>query len=592
MLRRERQLTKPERAVWDAIESGALVELPLGAPAAADPTSGQTWGKDRQIRAELLHELLVGGRKGVRPRALRLAGARITGTLDLEAATLVCPLSLHRCSFEQTINLQEAQAPAVRLHGCRAPGLQGEQLQTRGNLELIGLAADGEVRLPGAHIGGRLDCTGATFANPKGRALNADGLTVDQDMLCRSGFTAQGEVRLNGAHIGGQLNFRGASLSNPDGPALNADGLTVAQSMFCDQGFTAQGDVRLLGGHVGEQLSFRSATLTNPGRRALNADGLTVDQNMYCDQQFAAQGEVRLVSARISRELNFSGATLTNPDGFALNADGLTVGQNVLCRQGFVARGEVRLVAGHVGNLDFGGARLANPKGRALAADKLTVDLSMFCREGFTAQGEVNLVGAHIGSNLEFTDATLTNPDGYSLIGNELTVDQSMFCRQGFTSQGEVNLVAAHMDVPPDEHLKGSFIAKILDSEDEPQHNIIDSDDRFKVRFRVALQGELESGISGDWWFDLGFAPIGAGTGFDLSDLLGREKFYVKNWPGLQANCIELTVEVPKNTIPTEFVGTVYRCTSKVQLFRRGTAGVFGYHELGAFQFYKADLEE
>jgi hypothetical protein len=29
-------LTEPERAVWDAIESDALVELPLGAPANDD----------------------------------------------------------------------------------------------------------------------------------------------------------------------------------------------------------------------------------------------------------------------------------------------------------------------------------------------------------------------------------------------------------------------------------------------------------------------------------------------------------------------------------------------------------------------------
>ncbi|HEY6708115.1 MAG TPA: hypothetical protein VJB61_11040, partial [Actinomycetota bacterium] len=204
------ELTEPERAVWNAIEAGLLVELALGALTADDPSTGKTWGRDRQVRAQLLYEILAGGNgpKDVRPRAVRLAGARIIGTLDLEAATLACPVSLRRCSFEQPINLREAQAPAVRLSGCRAPGLAGEHFQARGNLELDGFAADGEVNLLGAQIGGQLILAGATLINPDGYALRADMLTVKQNMLCE-GFTANGEVRLIGAHIGGTLTFEG-----------------------------------------------------------------------------------------------------------------------------------------------------------------------------------------------------------------------------------------------------------------------------------------------------------------------------------------------------------------------------------------------
>jgi hypothetical protein len=119
-------------------------------------------------------------------------------------------------------------------------------LTTRGNLELDdGFTARGEVRLLGAHIGGQLILSGATLTNPDGRALNADGLTVDQDILCREGFTATGEVRLVGAHIGGNLEFNGATLTNPDSLALSADALTVDQGVFCREGFTATGEVRL-----------------------------------------------------------------------------------------------------------------------------------------------------------------------------------------------------------------------------------------------------------------------------------------------------------------------------------------------------------
>jgi hypothetical protein len=163
------ELTEPERAVWNAIETGAFVGLPVDAPAADDPATGETWDKDRQVRAQLLYELLTGisGPKEASPRALRLVGARITGLLDLEAVTVVCPLMLLRCFIEQPINLQEANAPVLRLPGCRVPRLHAPQLQVRGNLELNeSFTANGEVNLAGAHIGGLLDCTAAKLTNP------------------------------------------------------------------------------------------------------------------------------------------------------------------------------------------------------------------------------------------------------------------------------------------------------------------------------------------------------------------------------------------------------------------------------------------
>jgi hypothetical protein len=443
------ELTEPERAVWNAIETGALVTLPVGATTAEDSASGATWGQDRQIRAQLLYELLAGGNgpKDIRPRALKLAGARITGTLDLEAVTLVCPLSLVQCYFDQPINLKEAHAPAVHLSGCHVPGLDAEQFQTRGNLGLDGaFTATGEIRLLGAHIGGSLILAGAALTNPEGAALSADALTVDQAMFCHEGFTAAGEVRLVSAHIGTQLAFSGATLTNPGGVALGADGLTVDHAMFCDQGFTAEGEVRLPSAHIGGQLAFVGAMLTNPDGVALEADGLTVDQGMVCLDGFTAQGNISMIGAHIGGTLDFSGATLTKPKAIALEADGLSVDQDLFCREGFTAQGEVRLLGAHIGGqLDFSGATLTNPKAIALEADELTVDQGMACREGFTAQGMISLRVARIGGQLNFDSAALTNPEGIALGGDGLTVGQTMFCGDGFTAQGEIHLPGGHI---------------------------------------------------------------------------------------------------------------------------------------------------
>jgi hypothetical protein len=203
-------LTEPERAIWDAIGAGKPVKLPLRGTASGDPAEGATWGGERLIRAQLLYELLAGinGPKDVRARSLKLAGARIIGTLDLEATELVCPLRLEGCSFEEPVNLKEARAPALRLPGCHLHGLTAQQLHTRGNLELTdGCTVKGNVDLAGAHIGGDLRLQGAVLSNCGGRALSADCLTVARSVHCSNGFKAHGYISLVRARIGGQLTF-------------------------------------------------------------------------------------------------------------------------------------------------------------------------------------------------------------------------------------------------------------------------------------------------------------------------------------------------------------------------------------------------
>jgi hypothetical protein len=312
-----------EKELRQAILAGRLVDLRSGEPEADDPAGGSEWDARRTVSAQVLVDLLTSSH-GPRRRALRLAGARIIGSLDLEAAELVCPILLEGCWFEEPAILAEASVPALRLPGCHLPALHAQQLTIRGDLELsYGFTASGEVRLRGTHIGGGLLLSGATLANPDGFALFADSLTVDQNMFCREGFTAVGQVRLHGAHIGGNLEFDGATLANPDGHALIADGLTVDQSMLCRDGFTAHGEVRLLGAHIGRQLSLTRATLTNVGGLALYADALIVDQSMFCRDGFTAKGEIRMRRAHIGGSLELVEASLTNPDGVALDLEQL-----------------------------------------------------------------------------------------------------------------------------------------------------------------------------------------------------------------------------------------------------------------------------
>jgi len=410
------KLNSAERKLLAAVVSGALVDLQAGRARQDDPSDGARWGRGRTLRAELLARLLTGDltSQSGRPRAVKLRGAHITGSLNLEAATLTCPLLLWDCHIDEPVSFDEVTAPAIRMLGCHLPGLTASQLRTTGDLILsaVVFTRTGEIRLDGAHIGGSLALVGVTFRNPGGTALNADGLTVERNMLCGGGFTAKGEVSLVGAKIGGGLGLMGATLTNPNpgGIAMSANGLTVGQNMSGD-GLTAKGEILLFGATIGGDLNLRGAKLANPERTALTADRITVGQGMHMDR-LSSVGEVRLPGAHINGQLTLTRAKLNNPGRAALYASQLTVDSDMSCKN-FTAAGLISLDSAHIGEqLYFTGASLTDG---VLTAVDLTVVRDFFANIGFTATGEVSLHGASIGGELNFNGACLVNESGLAL---------------------------------------------------------------------------------------------------------------------------------------------------------------------------------
>jgi hypothetical protein len=147
---------------------------------------------------------------------------------------------------------------------------------------LGGFSASGAVRLAGAKIGGQLLCRGVTLTNEGGYALTADGAEIRGDVILGSevflgGFTADGGVRLPGAKIGGQLDCAGATLSNKSGYALAADGAEIGGAVFLRDGFSAKGAVSLRGAKIGAELACFHATLVNGADVALGSRDAVID---------------------------------------------------------------------------------------------------------------------------------------------------------------------------------------------------------------------------------------------------------------------------------------------------------------------------
>ena len=384
-----------------------------------DLTEMEAWGTERTVRAAVLRHLLIDKEWPVAAKGIRIRGVRIGGHLDLEAATLRCPLSLDNCYFDvnKPAFIDHATASIVTLAQCRLAGLSAEGLHAK-SLDLSGSTFTALVELGAAVITDQLVCRRSklTGRDDDGDALAADGMKVSGSAFLDDEFTTtDGAVRMPGVDIGGQLSFRGALLDGRDnnGRALVADGMRVKGGAFFN-GLTAAGSMRMLATDIEGQLSFQGALLNgrdNTGA-ALTTDGMKVRGNVLLREVSTADGAVRLTNTDISGPLVCTDAQLTGRDdaGNALFADRMNVGSGVCLDGRFTAGGAVRLAGADItGQLSCRGAQLQgrDNSGDALAAYGMKVSDNVFIDGGFTAAGTLSFVAARFGGSVEFKPATL-----------------------------------------------------------------------------------------------------------------------------------------------------------------------------------------
>jgi hypothetical protein len=312
--------TLGEQELRRAVKAGEPADLRSGSSEFDNPVDGGEWGPERTVGAHVLRDVLV--MDPPPPRAVVLRGARISGGLDLEAATLVRPFMLDACFCDRPINVSEAQAPSIRFTGCKLVCVVGDQLETRGDLDLnrstvqllslLGARVGGDLTLNACRLtGGRwpLDMSGVSLrpsADPSDEersellALVADGLRVDGDLFCMSGFSARGEVRLLGAHIGRQLVFEGAKLNNEGQAALFADRLYVGQNMFFRKS-AVEGGVRLLAARIGGQLVLDGSCLSceHGDEKALDLGEAKIPGSLWLRFAERPKGGIRLDRAEV-----------------------------------------------------------------------------------------------------------------------------------------------------------------------------------------------------------------------------------------------------------------------------------------------------
>jgi hypothetical protein len=287
--------TPAERALLQAVASGALCRLSDACPSPDDPDAPR-------IRAPLLQHLISGGCDDapVSPAGVRLMGAVIDGPLSLNFVTARGETDLRACHFTSPVNARRAHLTQLVLSGSTLPALLAEGLTVEGSVLLVAITT-GRISLATAQIGGQLALHGATIG-----PLTAQGARVGASVHLRANdgqpFTATGEVSLAGAEIGGQLACDGGQFFNPGKIALNLQRARIAGDAFLRaQGtlpFRAEGQLHLSGADIGGQLDLAGAQLSNIGH-ALSAARMRVGAEFFWQDVVTPEGTIHIPSAHV-----------------------------------------------------------------------------------------------------------------------------------------------------------------------------------------------------------------------------------------------------------------------------------------------------
>ncbi|MFD7276726.1 membrane-associated oxidoreductase [Streptomyces sp. NPDC059862] len=270
-------LTAAELRVWRAFPRGESVDFRTVDD--EDPATGVDWGPERTVRAAVLRSLLLNGpQEDGETASLSLAGARVTGMLDLQYATIDHPVRLRHCYFDEVPRFYGCRLRELNLSESVLPGLTSHAVHVEGVLRMTRARFLGVVRLGGAQIAGSLYMEGAEISAPDTQepALQLNQVTVGDD-LWTPGLRVHGQIRLNGADVGGSVNLNEAQLSHLGHGALDAETLGVG-GHFLMRHARVQGWIGLRGARIAGRLDLAYSHLSNPGEAVLRASSSTIGE--------------------------------------------------------------------------------------------------------------------------------------------------------------------------------------------------------------------------------------------------------------------------------------------------------------------------
>ena len=434
--------------------------------------AGTVDGVKRTVPAELLRKCCHELRRQIDPRGLRLAGAVVTGRLDLAGLRVQFPLRFEGCEFDSAPVVEGAQLFELSLTGCpRLPGLLGNGLRLRRDLDLSRSQVVGAhwtsgstskraaIWLCESEIGGRLLLVDATVDGLGDRAIQADRLRVGGAVRLIHQFTAVGEVRLLGARIDGSLDLTGARIESAAGPAVDAEDAVIEGSVFLIEDPAGRrpvirGRIDMVSTRVAGRFVVRNATIdARPGTPAGSIYGRSIGTGTALDAARLSVGAEVMLAGRCEvtggidmsmgdmSGLSIGGeCVLRAPGRTALDLTNAEIRAVLRLDRDASVAGTIRLAGAALrGTLALHG-ELSHPEQLSLVdGSGMKVDGDVYLDGLRATGGRINFRGATLGS-VRAHRAQLDNPAGYSVSLNQALVKGSVRLADGFTSTGLVGL--------------------------------------------------------------------------------------------------------------------------------------------------------
>lgn len=289
--------------IYDRVGSGGL------------PEPGD---EHRRVRADLIRRLLLGGPgvPAMHEKGLRLAGAWVTGVLDLEGCRIPRDIGLQDCRFDAVPVLRSAVIDTLSLDGSHLPGFVADRLEARGDLLFRATTVTGEIILRGARIEGDLILDGARLDHPDQSCLVAERIFVRGGALIR-GAEVTGTLLMPGAQIGGHLDLVGSTVRRPGGAALELNSITTGGDLALRHA-RITGTTNLLTARIGGDIDLSGAHLTAPGAMAMNLDRTTAASAFFLRDGARIEGTLSLTGAVLGAMVD-DPASWPGPGDLAMN---------------------------------------------------------------------------------------------------------------------------------------------------------------------------------------------------------------------------------------------------------------------------------
>lgn len=447
----------------------------LAAWRAGQVVDARRGGRRTRLDPALIRQQCRDHVSGTDPHGIRIRGAVLAEPLDLVSMPVPFPLEFVDCVFEHPVNVEGADLHALSLVDCELPGLLGNGVRIRRDLDLsrsrirgghlttASTSARAAVWLCEASIGGRLLCVDTRVEATGERAIQADRVQVGGVVRLIHRFHATGEIRMVGAQLGGSLDLTAATIENPHGFALGLGAVSIGGSLFITNDVDGRrplilGRVDLNSGRIAGQVVARHLTLHGPPgelvARGYSTTG-TSDVALYAPRLSVGTAVTLEGECRIHGGVELSGSDLgglqvagtcrfSNPGRTALDLTNAEVRSSLQLQPGTRIEGRLRFSRARIrGRADLAGLKIEQPEDGVLVDGYGAVVDGTIELQDARATGGALVLNSARASFVSLERAVVEHPGGQTVNLRQATVSGAVLLSDGFVSRGCVVLDSA-----------------------------------------------------------------------------------------------------------------------------------------------------